>query len=103
MAARPISPNRPRFQRILLVVALVMVCTLTGCHGWDEFNCTPGHPSDATLIATWQAQRADFDQLVAMFVADEKLEDVADDWMRPETLQEAGIDQARLDDYRQRF
>lgn len=63
----------------------------------------PPHPSSQELIDNFYTHQAEFEQLRQMFLADEGLSRVADDFTRPENPEVMGITPARLDEYRRLF
>lgn len=70
-------------------------CVLSGCFA------TGDHPSAATLLNTFQSQRADFERLLQMFRRNTPLGRVAYDFTRPADLNASPVDvpAARLDQY----
>ncbi len=61
------------------------------------------HRADAELIDNFRAHRAEFDRLLGMVHADEKLLRVDVDWTSPENPQEAGVSPERVEEYRRMF
>src|SRR3954466_14222971 len=80
------------YARVFFVILLMAGWTLLGCQVMVDGLCPFDHPADDALIAKWQNNRADFDQLITMFVADQDLDKVGDNWMEPDSLADAGID-----------
>jgi hypothetical protein len=65
--------------------------------------CSSKHPSDETLLKEFQTHKAEFNQLLQMFLSDKRLGRVAYNFTRPENPSEIGISQQRLQEYRELF
>ena len=78
-----------------LIVTALLLITLSGCSFFGS-----NHPKDERLIEDLRNNRAEFERLLAMFRADEKLYRVARDFTRPENAQAADVDGERLAEYR---
>src|SRR3712207_721359 len=67
-------------------------------------SCSPAkHPSDQALIENFESRKAEFNQLLQMFLADRGLGRVAYDFTRPENSETIGITRDRLKAYRELF
>ena len=61
------------------------------------------HPSDQSLLENFQTHKAEFDQLLQMFLADRGLGRVAYNFTRPENPEDVGVTRERLKAYRALF
>ena len=66
-------------------------------------SCSSKHPSDKVLLSEFQSHKAEFDKLLQMFLTDKGLGRVAYSFTRPENLNEIGISEQRLREYRDLF
>jgi hypothetical protein len=66
-------------------------------------GCSSKHPSDQSLLTNFQNHKAEFNQVLQMFLADKGLGRVAYDFTRPEQPETIGISQDRLQQYRKVF
>jgi hypothetical protein len=81
-------------KRILLLTPFVFLLFI---------SCSSKHPSDKELLDNFQAHKAEFDQLLQMFLSDKGLGRVAYDFTRPGDPQTVGVTTDRLKEYRRRF
>lgn len=86
---------RIRFRSMSLVVTLLIFAPLNGC--------ASDHPSDKALTENFQSHKAEFDQLLQMFLADEGLSLVDFGWTLPKEPESIGVTQERLEQYRKLF
>jgi hypothetical protein len=77
------------------IISLILFALLTGC--------SSKHPSDQSLLDNFQTHKAEFNQLLQMFLADKGLGRVAYDFTRPEHPENIGISSDRLQQYRKLF
>lgn len=85
--------------KLFLAIAVLILSALA-------FGCTSGfagHPKDSELINNFQAQKADFEKLLQMFLSDKDLVRVAYDFTRPADIQSIGVNEQRINEYRELF
>jgi hypothetical protein len=78
-----------------LPILLLMVLSLMGC--------SAKHPSDQVLLTDFENHKAEFNQLLEMFLADKKMSRVSYHFTRPENPSEVGVSEQRLQEYRDLF
>ena len=81
--------------KISISFSLLLILSIAGC--------SSRHPTDQKLLAEFQSHKAQFEQLLAMFQADKKLERVAYSFTRPDNPVEIGITRERIQQYRDLF
>lgn len=84
---------KPHIRPALYLLGLVLLANA----------CSSKHPSDQSLLGNFQEHKAEFNQLLQMFLADKGLGRVAYSFTRPADPQTIGISAERLQQYRTMF
>jgi hypothetical protein len=82
-----------RIRNSAIAILLVFAFSLMGC--------AAKHPTDKVLMTDFEAHKAEFNQLVQMFLADKKLFRVSYYATYPENPSEIGVSQQRIQEYRE--
>ena len=80
---------------ISISLALLPLLVLSGCGS--------SHPSDQSLLDSFQKHEQDFDKLVGMVRKDNGLQRVDDIWTNPGDLTSIGVSDERIQKYRDLF
>ena len=91
--------SKCRMQTRSLCVLLTTTCLILA----PMNACANDHPSDKALVENFQAHKADFNELLQMFLTDDGLVRVDLDRTDPKETEALGITEARLVNYRTLF
>lgn len=99
------AAGRTTTQVLILWVALLAISALpaAGILAWFVIANPFGgstHPTDAAMLAQFQAERGSLEELVRMIAEDPKLIRLAPDFTRPEDLGSTGVPAERIAAYR---
>jgi hypothetical protein len=99
---RPRNSSGWRHGIMIATAVLLLPFVLFASCVWQVF-APDLHPPDQLLLEQFQRHKAEFQQLLHMFIADRALERVATDFTRPENPSAVGIPPERIAHYRSLF